>query len=67
MNFRQVAMNLIARNSNLANNPQAQQLVDIIRRNDSAAGEQMARDICSQAGVSYEEAQKQALKFFGLG
>lgn len=43
MNF---AMNAIAKNPQLAGNPQAQELINVIKSGDSAKGEQIARNIC---------------------
>lgn len=63
MNF---AMNMIAKNPQIANNPQAQQLIDVIKSGDSQKGEQIARNICQSYGVTPEQALDQATGFFGI-
>lgn len=63
MNF---AMNAIAKNPQLANNPQAQELINVIKSGDSAKGEQIARNICQSYGVTPEQALDKATGFFGI-
>lgn len=60
------AMNLIARNPKLANNPQAQQLIDVIQRGDEKQGEEIAENLCKTFGTTREQAVSEAKKFFGL-
>lgn len=63
MNF---AMNAIAKNPQLANNPQAQELINVIKSGDSTKGEQIARNICQSYGVTPEQALDRATGFFGI-
>lgn len=63
MNF---AMNAIAKNPQLASNPQAQELINVIKSGDSAKGEQIARNICQSYGVTPEQALDKATGFFGI-
>lgn len=63
MNF---AMNAIAKNPQLAGNPQAQELINVIKSGDSVKGEQIARNICQSYGVTPEQALDKATGFFGI-
>lgn len=62
--LRSLAMNLLASNPAVANNPNAQSMIDVIRRGDAAQGEQIARNICATMGVTPEQAFAQARKMF---
>ena len=47
---RQMAMNLISHNPNIANNPNAQEFINVIQNGDSARGQQIADNLAqSQA------------------
>lgn len=63
MNF---AMNAIAKNPKIANNPQAQDLINVIKSGDSVRGEQIARNLCQSYGVTPEQALDRATGFFGI-
>lgn len=63
MNF---AMNAIAKNPQIANNPQAQDLINVIKSGDSVRGEQIARNLCQSYGVTPEQALDRATGFFGI-
>ena len=65
-NPAQMAMNLINQNPKVAANPQAQELMQIIKSGDSARGEQMANNILSSYGITKEQGLSDAKKFFGL-
>lgn len=65
-NPSQLAMNLINQNPNIASNPQAQELMQIIKSGDSERGEQMANNILNSYGISKEKGLSDAKKFFGL-
>lgn len=65
-NPAQMAMNLINQNPSVAANPQAQELMQIIKSGDSARGEQMANNILSSYGITKEQGLSDAKKFFGL-
>ena len=63
MNF---AMAMINKNPAIQNNPQAQELINVIQNNDSARGEQIATNLCNTYGVTKDQAIAQAKKYFGL-
>lgn len=64
--IQQYALNLLQRNPNLANNPQAQSLLQVIQSGDSRQGELIARNLCDTMGVTPEEASRQAKAFFHI-
>ena len=63
----QFAMNMLAKNPNIANNPRNAEMFSAIQNGDQAKGEQIARNLCESYGVTPEEAMKQAKSFFGIG
>lgn len=63
---RQMAMNLIMQNPQVANNPQAQEYLQIIQNGDAKKGQQIADNLCQSFGVSRDDAISQAKRFFGL-
>ena len=63
MNF---AMAMINKNPAIQNNPQAQELINVIQNNDATRGEQIATNLCNTYGVTKEQAIAQAKKYFGL-
>lgn len=60
------ALNLISQNPNIANNPQAKAMIDVIKSGDAKKGEELARNLCSTYGVDPQEASKQAANFFKM-
>lgn len=65
-NFMQMAMNLISQNPNIANNPQAQNLIQVIQNGNAEEGQKIAQNLCQTYGVSPEDAIKQAKQFFHI-
>ena len=66
MDIRDIAINMISKNPQFANNPQAQNYLQIIRSGDSQQGEQIARNLCQTYGVTPDQAVQQARSFFNL-
>lgn len=66
MNPKDFAMSLITRNPQIANNPNAQGMIQAIQSNDSAKGEQIAKNLCDSYGISPQEAVQQAKRFFNF-
>ena len=66
MDIRQFALNLIGNNPAIANNPNAQQMIQTIQSGDNAKIEQLARNLCDSYGVSPEDAASQARRFFRM-
>lgn len=66
MDLKALTMNLAMKNPAIANNPNAQAMLDVINSGDQARGEQLANNLLNTYGVSKEDALKQAKQFFGL-
>lgn len=66
MNPMQIAMNLLSKNPQIANNPQAKEMISVIQSGDSQKGQQIAENLCNSYGVSKEEAIDQAKQFFKI-
>ena len=63
---KQMAMNLLSQNPNIANNPNAQEFISVIQNGDSKRGQEIANNLCQAYGISPEDAVKQAKSFFHL-
>lgn len=61
-----VILNMAQSNPNIANNPQAQAMLNVVRSGDSKKGEEIARNLCNTMGITPEEATKQAANFFNI-
>lgn len=66
MGIRDFALQLIQNSPQIANNPQAKEMIDVIRNNDSVKGQQIAQNLCNTYGVTKEEATNKARSFFGF-
>lgn len=68
-NFQQIgqlAMQLISRNPNLQNNPQAMNMIQLIQSGDSVQGQRVAENILQSYGMTKEQGIQQAMQMFGL-
>ena len=65
-NLLQFALGMIDRNPNIQNNPNAKNMIEVLRSGDANRGEQLAANICESMGISKEDAVSQARGFFGL-
>lgn len=63
---RQMAMNILSQNPNIANNPNAQEFIKVIQNGDSARGQQIADNLCQSFGMTRDEALKNVKSFFHL-
>lgn len=62
----QMAMNRIASDPRMQNNPQAREFMSIMQSGDTARGEEMARNLCNSYGISQQQALQQAKSFFRI-
>lgn len=62
--MQQMVQQMVQRNPNIANNPQAQQYLQVIMSGDSRKGQELARNICGSFGVTPEQGVQQAQQFF---
>lgn len=65
-NMRDFALNLIGRNPQIANNPNAKELLNVIQNGNQAKGMQIAQNLCNTYGVTPEQAVNQAKNFFNI-
>lgn len=65
-NLEQFAIMLLQKNPKIANSPQGQQFLEILKSGDSERGQQMAQNFCNSYGVTPEEGYNQARKFFNI-
>lgn len=61
-----LALDIIQKNPALANNPNAREMIEVIRNGDAAKGQQIAQNICNAYGVKPEDAISQARSFFHI-
>lgn len=64
--MQEMAM-FLQRYPQIANSPQGQEFLSILRSGDVARGEQMAQNFCSSYGVTPQEALAKAQQFFMNG
>lgn len=60
----QMLLSKLQQNPNFQNNPQAQEMLNVILTGDSKRGEEIANQILQQNGVSKEEGVNKARSFF---
>lgn len=66
LNIMNFAMGIISQNPQIANNPNAQEMINVIQSGDFKRGQQIAQNLCQSNNITQEEAVKQACSFFGL-
>lgn len=64
--IRDFALGLISRTPSVANNPNAQQMLNAIRENNVEQGSRIAENLCDSYGLTTEQAIKEAKRFFGI-
>ena len=57
-------LNMAMQNSNIANNPRAQEMLQITQSGDAQKGQQIAMNLCKTYGVSKEQAVGMATEYF---
>lgn len=65
-NIMGLALDIIQKNPALANNPNAREMIEVIRNGDTAKGQQIAKNLCDTYGVKPEDAISQARSFFHI-
>lgn len=60
------ALSMIERNPNLRNNPNAREMINVIRSGDAQRGQQIAQNLCNTYGVDKDQAISQARSFFHI-
>lgn len=65
-NLKDFAMNILAQNPQIANNPNAQSMIQAIQSGDDKQGEQIAKNLCDSYGISPQQAVQDAKRFFNI-
>lgn len=60
------AMQMIQNNPNIANNPQAKHMIEVIQSGNAEEGQKIANNLLQSYGVSKDDALQQAKSFFHL-
>lgn len=60
------ALQMIKNNPQFANNPQAQNYIEVLESGNSQKGEEIANNLLNTYGVSKEDAISQAKSFFHI-
>lgn len=63
-NLKEFAINLLSNNPRVQNNPQAQEMLNVIISGDEVKGQQIANNLCSTYGVDQKTAVEKAQRFF---
>lgn len=50
--IQQMAMKILKENPNIANNPNAQSMINVIQSGDEKKGQEIAENICKSMGVN---------------
>lgn len=61
---QEIVKQAIQRNPQLANNPQAQQYIQVLMSGDAQKGQELARNICGSFNVTPEQGVQQAQQYF---
>lgn len=64
MNPMQFAMQALQQNPNIANNPNAQHMIQVLQNGTDQEREELAKNLCQSYGVTPEQAIQQAKSFF---
>lgn len=66
IDIRAIALDILSKNPNVANNPRSQEMINVIKSGDNAKGEELARNLCASYGMTPEQAAEDAKRYFGL-
>ena len=64
--LKSFALNLINQNPQIAQNPNAQSMLNVIQSGDAQKGEEIARNLCQSYGITPDQALAQAKQFFHI-
>lgn len=64
--FANIALNIIQKNPNIANNVMGKEFVEVLRTGNQQRGIEMAENLCKTNNSTKEDAIKKALNFFGM-
>ena len=64
--LRDLALSIISSNPSIASNPNAREMIDVIRSGDAERGRTIADNLCRTYGVDRDQAVRNARSFFNL-
>ena len=59
-----LAIRQLERRPEIANNPLAKEWLEVVKSGDSQKGEEIARNLCANSGVTVDQALEEARRFF---
>lgn len=59
-----LAIRQLERRPEIANNPLAREWLEVVKSGDSQKGEEIARNLCANSGVTVDQALEEARRFF---
>lgn len=65
-NLANFALGLLSQNPQIANNPNAREMIQVIQSGDFQRGQMIARNLCQSNNMTPDEAMRQARGFFGF-
>ena len=66
MSPRDLITQLMQRNPNIANNPQAKSYIDTVMGGNQEQIKNLAMNICNSYGITPEQARNDTMRFFGF-
>lgn len=66
MDLKQIAIQALQRRPDIANSPQGQEFLNILKSGDDAKGQQMAQNYCQSYGISEQDAIQKVRQFFNI-
>ena len=64
MRMSDLAIKQLERRPEIANNPLAKEWLEVVKSGDSQKGEEIARNLCANSGVTVDQALEEARRFF---
>lgn len=66
MGPKEILMEFLKKNPNVANNPQMQSYIDALNSGDQQRIKELGMNICNSFGVTPDQARTETMRFFGI-
>ena len=66
MGPKEILMEFLKKNPNVANNPQMQGYIDVLNSGDQEKIKTLGMNICNSYGITPDEARDATMRFFGM-
>lgn len=66
MGPKEILMEFLKKNPNVANNPQMQSYIDALNSGDQQRIKELGMNICNSFGVTPDQARAETMRFFGI-